>query len=234
MLREAPGNALTSRHHHQDICTGKHHTNLLFQILVNSNTDLTTGTFHPCAQIGRIDSAQYQSSDPDDIKLNVTWYYRPEEVDGGRKVSIRRRLNWLCAWCNSKFAIQERYCNRQVAEHAHAYDIALGDVRTAAQCMVLPEVNFLHHTQNLELLGNLSLFGQWLKLMDVVCKHADCADEIGVAVLLEITLPEITHINHCMTCSVQSSVPCLGHVKYHYFYFYWFSILDAFSQMFTL
>lgn len=39
-----------------------------------------------CLQVGKIKEIVQVSSDIDDIKLKVHWYYRPEEVIGGRRV----------------------------------------------------------------------------------------------------------------------------------------------------
>jgi hypothetical protein len=37
-------------------------------------------------QIGRIKKISQSTSEPQDVELEVTWFYRPEEAVGGRKV----------------------------------------------------------------------------------------------------------------------------------------------------
>lgn len=40
----------------------------------------------PLGQIGKIVDIEQFGPKPDDVKLDVVWYYRPEEALGGRKV----------------------------------------------------------------------------------------------------------------------------------------------------
>lgn len=41
-----------------------------------------------CLQVAKIKEIVQVSSDIDNIMLTVAWYYRPEEVTGGRRVGL--------------------------------------------------------------------------------------------------------------------------------------------------
>lgn len=46
----------------------------------------------PCMHrpfIGKIKEIKQSTSDPEEVELSVSWFYRPEEAVGGRKVGAR-------------------------------------------------------------------------------------------------------------------------------------------------